>query len=91
MPLSPSSTYTLLHQCMDDAYAAANADASDPDPELDLGGAATPKWTNHSWRRFADKVARATMGETGATVVDIDRFFGWLEHHYENAASLRGA
>ena len=23
------------------------------------------------------------MGETGATVVDIDRFFGWLEHHYE--------
>ena len=89
MPLSPGSTYALLHKAMDEAYAKANADPADPDPGLDLGGAAKPKWSNHSWRRYADKVARATMEQTGASVIDIDRYFGWLEHHYENAALMQ--
>ena len=88
MPLSPSTTYALLHKAMDEAYAKANADPTDPDPGLDLGGAAVPKWTNHSWRRYADKVARATRSVTGASEVDIDRYFGWLEHHYEKLMQL---
>ena len=53
------------------------------DPELDLGGREVPAWGTHSWRRFADRVARETMGETGATELLIDIVFGWKEefHH----------
>ena len=67
------------------------ANAGSPDPELDLGGAVKPHFSNHSWRRFADKTARATMKETGVSEVDIDRFFGWLEHHYEKLMQLHYA
>lgn len=91
MPLSPDSTYAALHKAMDMAFAEANADPEDPDPELDLGGASRPKWTNHSWRRFADRVARSTMAETGATEMDIDRFFGWREHFYEKLMQVHYA
>ena len=88
MPLSPDSTYTFLKKAMIKAYERANADANDPDPELDLGGAKVPKWSNHSWRRFADKVARDSMSETGVSEIDIDLFFGWLEKQYEKLMQL---
>ena len=50
-----------------------------------------PKWGHHSFRRGADKVARATMAQTGATRDDIDEHFGWkqreraedMQLHYE--------
>ena len=90
MPLQPSSTYDLLHQCLPRAFELANA--TSPDPELDLRGLAEPLFGHHSNRRGADTVARQTMHITGATERDIDMIFGWNEHlaravmqlHYES-------
>ena len=79
MPLQASSTYDSLHKLLDEAYERTMADPSDPDPEIDLQGREAPQWGHHSFRRFADTVARTTRGETGATEQDIDIIFGWLE------------
>ena len=76
MPLDPKSTYNSLHELLDEAHRLANR--SSPDPELDCPGG-EPLWGHHSFRRFADTVARQTMAETGATEQDIDLTFGWLE------------
>ena len=81
MPLQPSTTYDLLHECLPRAYELANADG--PDPELDLRGLAAPLWGHHSIRRGADTKARHTMHLTGATERDIDMLFGWNEHLYK--------
>ena len=62
MPLSPDSTYKVLHKVMDEAYVMANSTEAGPDPELDLMGALAPHWTHHTWRRYADKRARETQG-----------------------------
>ena len=43
---------------------------------------AEPLWGHHSFRRFADTVARETMALTGATEQDIDLYFGWMENFY---------
>ena len=53
------------------------------DTELELGGRQVAAFSTHSWRRFADRVARETMAETGATPLMIDLMFGWKEefHH----------
>ena len=91
MPLSTDSTYKLLHGVMDDAYRMANSRESGPDPELDLMGALEPHWTHHSWRRFADKVARETREETGVSDTDIDLFFGWMEAFYRKKMQLHYA
>ena len=91
MPLSPDSTYTLLSKAMDMAYVMANSAEKGPDPELDLMGSLRPKWSNHSWRRFADRVARETRPLTGATEVDIDLFFGWQEAFYKKLMQLHYA
>ena len=42
-----------------------------------------PLWGNHSFRRFADTVARQTMAKTGASEQDIDLYFGWMERFYQ--------
>ena len=47
--------------------------------ELELQGQSEPHFANHSMRRFADRVARETRGETGASVMEIDIVFGWNE------------
>ena len=91
MPLSPDSTYKVLHKVMDEAYQMANSTKSGPDPELDLMGALAPHWTHHTWRRYADKRARETMEETGATTVDIDLFFGWQEAFYRKQMQIHYA
>jgi len=91
MPLATDSTYKILHTVMDEAYKLANSREFGPDPELDLMGALAPHWTNHSWRRFSDKVARDTRKETGVTDVDIDLFFGWLEAFYQKLMQLHYA
>ena len=82
MPLQPSSTYELLHECLPKAFELANANG--PDPELDLRGLEEPLWGHHSMRRGADTVARHTMHITGATERDIDIIFGWNEHLYKS-------
>jgi hypothetical protein len=81
MPLDPQSTYGKLHGMLDAAYERCSA-AGDPDPEVDLAGLASPLWGHHSFRRFADTVARQTRSETGATEQDIDLMFGWMEAYY---------
>ena len=65
---------------MDEAARLAGLEAQDP--ELDLQGLAKPLWGHHSFRGFADTVARQTMSETGATEQDIDLTFGWQEAMY---------
>ena len=86
MPLQPSTTYDLLHECLPRAYELPNADG--PDPELDLRGLAAPLWGHHSVRRGADTKARHTMHITGATERDIDMLFGWNEHLYKAMMQL---
>ena len=81
MPLSTQSTYESMHALMDRAFVEASP-AGDPDPEIDLQGLEKPLWGHHSFRRFADTVARQTMSQTGATEQDIDIIFGWMEAFY---------
>ena len=47
----------------------------DADPEYDLQGHEAPRWNNHSWRRFGDKVARdsARRSSHRAIVNDLKR------------------
>ena len=85
MPLDPKSTYNSLHELLDEAHRLANR--SNPDPELDCPGG-EPLWGHHSFRRFADTVARQTMAETGATEQDIDLTFGWLEAMYSQKMQI---
>ena len=80
MPLDAGSTYQVLGQVMERAFEESNRNG--PDPELDLQGFSEPLWGHHSFRRFADTVARQTMAVTGATEQDIDLYFGWMERFY---------
>ena len=82
MPLDPGSTYHVLTPMLEQAYALATADS--PDPEIDLQGFDKPLWGKHSFRRFADTVARQTMAQTQATEQDIDLYFGWMERFYQS-------
>ena len=82
MPLDPGSTYHVLTPMLEQAYALSSADS--PDPEIDLQGFDKPLWGNHSFRRFADTVARQTMALTQATEQDIDLYFGWMERFYQS-------
>ena len=86
MPLQPSSTYGMLHECLPKAFDMANANG--PDPDLDLQGLVKPLWGHHSLRRGADTRARHTMHLTGATERDIDMIFGWNEHMYKAIMQL---
>ena len=85
------STYAQLTPIMTYAYEQANADPADTDPERDLQGRLSPKFGNHSWRRFGDKVARDTMDVTGTDSVDIDLYFGWHEKMHSKDMQLHYA
>ena len=82
MPLATGSTYTHLGGAMKAAYEISSK-MKEPDEELDLQGKA-PKFSNHSLRRHADKLARDSLhrheadGVLGVTKQLIDFFFGWL-------------
>ena len=86
MPLVSQTTYEMLHKVMEKAFVEVNRVS--PDPELDLNGRDAPLWGHHSFRRFADTVARATMAETGATEQDIDLLFGWMEAFYSQKMQI---
>ena len=77
MPLATGSTYAHLVSAIKTAYEESAAMA-DLDPELDLQGLSVPKFSNHSLRRHADRVARESMHVTGADKQLVDCFFGWL-------------
>ena len=70
---------------LDRAYIRANADPSDPDPDLDIEPGVAPKWSTHSLRRLADTVARRYREETGTTEAEIDLYFGWNERVLKKA------
>ena len=82
MPLDQGSTYTILHEMLEQAFDEVQA--MGPDPELDLQGYEEPLWGHHSFWRFADTVARQTMHLTGVSEQDIDLYFGWLERFYSS-------
>ena len=85
MPLSTSSTFAPTKVLLDRAYIRANADPSDPDPDLDIEPGRAPKWSTHSLRRLADTVARRYREETGTTEAEIDLYFGWNERLLKKA------
>ena len=95
MPLSTGSAFEPTKELLVAAAKIAGADASDPDPDLDLQYGRQPKWTTHSLRRGADTGARQYREETGATEAQIDIFFGWHEKillkamqvHYEGMST----
>ena len=78
MPLQVGSTYTHHVGALKAAYELSKS-LGDVDLELELQGQSEPHFANHSMRRFADRVARETRGETGASVMEIDIVFGWNE------------
>ena len=47
--------------------------------DLDLPPDKEPNWSTHSLRRLADTTARRHMEDSGATVDQIDIYFGWHE------------
>jgi hypothetical protein len=85
MPLSTSSAFAPTKALLDRAYIRANADPSDPDPDLDIEPGVAPKWSTHSLRRLADTVARRYREETGTTEAEIDLYFGWNERVLKKA------
>ena len=79
MPLTTSSGGVVIKELLIKAWAKANSDTYDPDPDLDLPAGKLPKWSSHSLRRLADTTARRHMAESGATEAEIDIYFGWHE------------
>ena len=65
MPLAVDSSYMHLIGALKAAWKISAA-MSEDDLELDLEGLEEPKWAHHTFRRTADKIARATMDQTGA-------------------------
>ena len=86
MPLESGSTYSRMHEVME--RAAAEVAERGTDPELDLQGFSEALWGHHSLRRFVDTVARQTMALTGASEMDIDLYFGWLERFYHQKMQI---
>ena len=78
MPFSKDSSYKTIIGAMRDAYEISKG-MEEPDLEMDLAGREEPKWGHHSLRRGADRFARDSMAETGATKDDIDDLFGWKQ------------
>ena len=78
MPLTVESSYTHVIGALKRAWEISSK-MEEPDLELDLEGLEQPKWAHHSFRRTADKIARATMEQTGASKEDLDDMFGWKQ------------
>ena len=78
MPLTPDSSYTHVIGALKRAYRISSR-LEEPDLEFDLEGLTSPKWAHHTFRRTADRMARDSAAETGATKDDIDDLFGWLQ------------
>ena len=77
MPFMADSTYTHLNEAFTEALKMANP-PGDPDPEFDLQGHSNPRLGHHSWRRYADKVARDNMNlHPDLTKEDLNLFAGW--------------
>ena len=76
MPYTYGAAYDIQRDCFAESFKLANP-PGDPDPEFDLQGHATPKWGQHSWRRFGDKTARDTKHIHQMSETEVDLFAGW--------------
>ena len=77
MPFMADSTYTHLGEAFALALKMANP-PGDPDPDFDLQGHADPRLGHHTWRRYADKVARDNLHRyTDLGKEDINLYAGW--------------
>ena len=81
MPFLATSTYDNMGRIFRESFALANP-AGDPDPDLDLQGHAAPRLNNHSWRRYADRIASRHGAFHGCSKGDVDLYCGWnLKEH----------
>ena len=76
MPLAVASSYTHAIGALKAAWEISK-EMEEPDLELDLEGLEEPKWAHHTFRRTGDRMARASMEETGVTEETIDEVYGW--------------
>ena len=76
MPLSTDSADLQLLDALWAAQAEIEKDGF-VDPELDVEPGGKPRFSQHSFRRYADRRAALTASTTGATSEDINFFFGW--------------
>ena len=76
MPYTYKAADDIAKQCFEESFKLANP-PGDPDPEFDLQGHPTPRWGQHSWRRFGDKVARDSQEIHMMSETEVDLFAGW--------------
>ena len=81
MPLASGSTYDSVKKYLVKAALAANVDPADPDPDLgmDVAEIESAKWGTHSFRRSADRRARAWCIKNGISLDLVDKALGWKE------------
>ena len=78
MPLAVESSYTHAMGALKAAWRLSS-EMVEPDLDLDLDGLVQPKWGHHTYRRTADKIARATLDQTGCSKEDLDDMLGWKQ------------
>ena len=91
MPYSTSSAFKPTKEILEMAYARANRDQGDLDPDLDLDARDEAKWSTHSLRRLADTVARRYREASETSDAEIDIYFGWNERVLKKAMQVHYA
>ena len=91
MPLAVSSTFAPTKELLEKAYEMSMEDPANPDPHLNLRRGEQPKWSTHSLRRLAATTARRHRERSGATVDEIDLYFGWKEKVLKKAMQMHYA
>ena len=73
--------YDVIKGYMSEVIKVTNTE-DDPDPDLDLAGHETPKWTMYSLRRAGERSARNNQKRHGLPRDEIDLYSGWdLSEH----------
>ena len=90
MPLASGSTYDSVKKYLVKSALAANLDPADPDPDLGMSTdeIESAKWGTHSFRRSADRRARAWCIRNGISLDRVDKAFGWKEAEHSRDMQL---
>ena len=90
MPLESSSTYGSAKSYLIKSALAANADPLDLDPDLNMTVEEIEKapWGTHSFRRNADRRARAYCIKHGISLDRVDKMYGWKEAEHARDMQL---
>ena len=90
MPLASGSTYDSVKKYLVKSALAANLDPADPDPDLGMSTdeIESAKWGTHSFRRSADRRARAWCIRHGISLDRVDKAFGWKEAEHSRDMQL---